>query len=635
MFDLKQSLKVKTHSFYPVCACMTGCLFGSFLCYSYLNEFTDSLILADILAFSFLLLITFLDTPKTVANRLNTTFITLSRLKKLIKLDKLTSSSECRAPLYLGEGYEFTSLHTRKITELLDGNLEPLKGKGHGSGQLHNLERKKENIFLSDKDLTGHTIIFGTTGAGKTRFFDLLITQAIMKNDVVIIIDPKGDHDLKEAAFKACSLYKGKDKFRYLDLISKEHSNCSLNPLSSSVSATQIADRIISMSDSFGADSFTRFAQEAITAAVIAIRFKNEVISLGNIRKNMSIESFIEACMFRFEELINQRGLANFRNYFLNCKKFYKELSAEEKRYVKTLENEKEKEEQDTKKKTGRKTVKKIGASEFSSMLRRCYESLTQYYSIKADPDFMFLLKEATISEEYFKKTTATLNPMLNSLTLSEKETILSGDADALTISQIYHEDLVFYCSLRALKDSSSSSFLGKLLLSDLGSFASDVYSGDVTAGKYNRPKRVSIFVDEVSEVANEALVQLLNKSRGANFALTLATQTFSDLSKRTGSKDAANQIVGNCNNLISLRLKDMETAAPVVSALPEVSVPVKSVSNSFSFSGQSGQSNFSIRMTKSPLFPASALIMLPDFEYVAKLADGSFYKGIIPLIRS
>ena len=129
-----------------------------------------------------------------------------------------------------------------------------------------------------------------------------------MKDDVVIILDPKGDEDLKNKAYDACIKYKGKDKFKYLDLNSISKSNCTLNPLSSSVTPTQIADRIISMTDPQSNDTFTRFAQEAITAAVISLNFKQEQVTLDSIRRNMTIDSFIEGCMVKLEELLSIRG---------------------------------------------------------------------------------------------------------------------------------------------------------------------------------------------------------------------------------------------------------------------------------------------------------------------------------------
>ena len=55
---------------------------------------------------------------------------------------------------------------------------------------------------------------------------------------------------------------------------------------------------------------------------------------------------------------------------------------------------------------------------------------------------------------------------------------------------------------------------------------------------------RVSIFIDEAAELAQESLVQLLNKARASKFSITLATQCVADLARRAGSAEAASQII-------------------------------------------------------------------------------------------
>ncbi len=47
------------------------------------------------------------------------------------------------------------------------------------------------------KHTEGHSLIVGTTGSGKTRMFDILISQAILRGEAVIIIDPKGDKEMR------------------------------------------------------------------------------------------------------------------------------------------------------------------------------------------------------------------------------------------------------------------------------------------------------------------------------------------------------------------------------------------------------------------------------------------------------
>lgn len=53
------------------------------------------------------------------------------------------------------------------------------------------------------KHTEGHSLIVGTTGSGKTRMFDILISQAILRGEAVIIIDPKGDKEMRDNARRA------------------------------------------------------------------------------------------------------------------------------------------------------------------------------------------------------------------------------------------------------------------------------------------------------------------------------------------------------------------------------------------------------------------------------------------------
>ena len=129
--------------------------------------------------------------------------------------------------------------------------------------------------------------------------------------------------------------------------------------------------------------------------------------------------------------------------------------------------------------------------------------------------------------------------------------------------------------------------------------------------------------------------MQLLNKSRGVNFALTLATQTYADLAKRAGSNDAAKQIIGNCNNLIAMRVKDRETAEVVTSRLPLSKIEVNSQSLSLSTKDLiNSVSSHSQSWQLSSLFLPEFLLNFPNFEFVALLANGSFFKGIVPILK-
>lgn len=694
-------------------------------------------------------------------------------LKKETSLDNLYKISQ----VYLGKGYEFKPKHTRELNNLLERGLIVKDAKIHGSTQLHALEYSNQtSLFTEVANTRGHTIIFGTTGSGKTRYFDLLISQAIIRGDVVFIIDPKSDFDLKQKAKSACINFNRKDKFKVLDLEDHRKTNCPINLIGSSSSPTQIADKISSLmvSNGKGADSFTAYANEALAGAVIALLMTNQSITIAAIKRNMTIDSYIKAIVSYLVKEVNRINDKAITAYFTrimsgldyegkegvvlleggnevtenkedtdNTKldtdnKNEDEQALDEGSFVPKETTKKKETKVEVKPKRTRAPAKKkvVPMSARIKIFKAFYEYMQKLNVCTQNADLEFLFTLAIKDETYFSKVTAGIGPMLNALTLSNLNSILSAP-NGRKIEHLYSSQSVLYVALNSLKDATTGAYVGKLLLSDLSSFAGSLYSkqdhdtfftnqnsitqledqdngsnnsstsnhGCTNSCNYaqidkigveeitgsfddkikslcsktdnqnstnikgqdlnekesqikdppsvfeqitneikNPDKRaqlqnVSIFVDEASEVVNEALVQLLNKSRGANFSITIATQTFADLAKRCGSSTAAMQIIGNCNTMISLRVKDIETADVITSTLPTTTIFQQNIS--FGVSSSQSKDDFTsnnskgARATIAPLFPSSALMQLPDFEYVAKLSDGRFIKGVIPVLEN
>ena len=95
---------------------------------------------------------------------------------------------------------------------------------------------------------------------------------------------------------------------------------------------------------------------------------------------------------------------------------------------------------------------------------------------------------------------------------------------------------------------------MGAILLSDLAQVAADRYN-------YSRDMEpLNIFVDECAEIANDPLIALLNKGRGAKFQIYCASQTIADFTTRLESKDKTESALGNFNNMICLRLRSAES---------------------------------------------------------------------------
>src|SRR6185369_16470747 len=81
------------------------------------------------------------------------------------------------------------------------------------------------------------------------------------------------------------------------------------------------------------------------------------------------------------------------------------------------------------------------------------------------------------------------------------------------------------------------------------------------------------LFVDEVSNVINQPLIEILNKGAEGGIFTTCAMQTLADLAKRLGSENAARMALGNLNNLIALRSKDRPTQDFIVETFGKTAI--------------------------------------------------------------
>ena len=401
----------------------------------------------------------------------------------------------------------------------------------------------------------------------------------------------------------------------------QKHSSA-LNPLGTFLRSSEVASRITSlMPDSGNSQSFKAHAHSAITAAVTALRIKGEFITLKNILNELDHQDLYPLILEKFIKEIRE----NLNDASVN--EFCKQLEASEK----LLNNS------ELKAFAGNKTNSRKDGGSLLFKLEKIYGYLCNNGLINTDGDILTLMSVAKMDQGYYQKVTASVMPCIRTLCGADLNSLLSSEdlSKQHTFEKIAANNGIFYASLNCLSDPVLGGYLSKLLLADLCAFAGKLY----TQSQYRSEiaQKISVFIDESSEAAGESMVQLLNKSRGADFAVTIATQTFADLVKRTGSEAAARQIIGNCNNKISLRLKDMQTAKLFTESLSVTVEPIRSSSISFSESPSDLDVNYgvnrSITMQKCPLFPAEALQYLPDLEFVAALSDGNLVKGRLPLV--
>ena len=232
--------------------------------------------------------------------------------------------------------------------------------------------------------------------------------------------------------------------------------------------------------------------------------------------------------------------------------------------------------------------------------------------------------------EEIRTKLLPSLLSLLSQLNAPGLEGILSpsyGDSDdrrpLLNWRAAVRQGAVVYIGTDALGNAEIARIVGSALLAAVTSVVSELYlfgseRGFPAAGRGRQTAPpIRMHIDEFGEALSEEVLQLVNKGAGAGVDVFAYSQTLWDLHVGSGSRDRGLQLLGNFNNLISLRLRDEETAAAFCSHLQEAPMETRSSGSStvsrgaaFFTSDQEQQGEI-----WRPLLPPQYLMSLPQGE--------------------
>lgn len=518
--------------------------------------------------------------------------------------------------------------------EALRSYKEIQKRVSEDQGQfwLHGVGDSDEDIFQKISHTEGHTLIIGTTGSGKTRCFDLLISQAILRGETVFIIDPKGDQDLREKARRACNELGRGDKFVSFHPAFPNES-IRINLLANWTKPSEIADRIAALIPSVsGSDPFKNFSVRALNAICNALCSTYEAPTLKNLKHYLA-GTGTGAVARLVIKVLNQ----HLRNaHPQDIRSLEQCLSALRKKDPETIAM-----------------------------------ALVQYYQTEgpADSDIDDLVSMFCHNREHFGKMITSVLPILSMLTsgtlgdmLSPPDTLAEQSEHTWRDTKdLIERNAVVYVGLDSLSQATVGQAIGGMFLSDLASVAGARYNYSELCPMFDdrnswerflskipfigkkyqlkpRQQTVNIFVDEAAEVVNQSFLQILNKGRGARLKLFVATQTYADFVSKMGSRDKATQLLGNLNNRICLRCVDPETQKFVTESLPKTKI--MSIQRSHGLSTTAYEpvprgGNLSERLAEEevPLFAPELLNMLPNLEFIASLSGGHIVKGRYPII--
>lgn len=547
---------------------------------------------------------------------------------------------------WLGRGFEWQRRHAQKAWDLLRSDEVPEKDPDvMGATWLHGLEPDNRHDLLQPlEQMAMHTLVIGVPGSGKTRLFDLLVTQAILRSEPVIIIDPKGDRDLAGHARRSCQALGQGQRFMTFHPGFPEQS-VKINLLQHFNRSSELASRIAGLMPSGGDNApFQAFAQKAVDAVVQGHVLTGYKPSLVLIRQNL--ENGVASLLVKALRVVCTRAVADAEQRVAEA------LTPAPKQQSETAQKPQVRSDKKSFNTDNIETASPDEAQDDDNLLME--QRARQWVQLYRDkvmtthpcPDVEGLISLFEHDRAHYSKMIATLLPILGMLTGGAMGRLLSPtperDLDRLDpaslrqrtdSTRLIRQRQVMYFGLDSLSDPMVGQAIGQLLLADLAAIAGDRYNYE----EDDMPP-VNLFVDEAAEVLCPQLLTLLNKGRGAGFRLILATQTRADLEARLGSKAAADQVMDNCNHLIALRTQNPQTQKLFTESLTPVGLVSQSrmqaASSSDSLDFHSTQSQRQQQESGELLMPA-LLGELPNLEFFARLGGGRLLKGRIPILTS
>ena len=524
--------------------------------------------------------------------------------------------------VWLGYGFEWTPRHTQRMVELRKREMRdlmpprwflrlrgvpPQDRNAVGAPWIHGVEPSERDVHIPLSALEGNTVIFGTTGAGKTSAFEVMIFQAVARGDVVIVIDPKGDRELREVTRRACQCARRPEAFLMFHPAFPGES-IRLDPLKNWSRVTSVASRIAALLPAEGGgDAFVNFAWRAMNVVAAGLVYVEERPNLVKLRR--FVESGAGALLQRVLETYYTRTLARW--------------PAQLAPHIERA-------------RAGRSAQRLgVGATAELAAYIDYYTKEVPAHARREEIDG--LLSMVLHDQTHYAKMIQNVLPLLSSLTSGDLGPLLSPDAaDIADRRPVFDSDKiikgahVLYVGLDSLSDPTVGSAIGSILIADLAAVAGDIYN-------YGRKQSIELFVDEVAECVNTPLIQVLNKGRGSGFRITLAAQTLPDIVAKLGDESKARMVIGNCNNLIALRTKDRLTQDFVVETFGETHIQTlmrtqatAATSRDVHLSG-----NLSERLSEErvDVFAPEWLGMLPSLHYIAMVSGGRLIKGRLPKI--
>lgn len=538
------------------------------------------------------------------------------------ELERLTASPD---KVYLGQGFEWKPLHSQrlyelakidyrdylvspKLLDLLGYRSDPQPDAEIGLPFIHGVEPQEQALYRPLQNFEGGLLLVGTTQSGKGVALATLITQAVRRGDVVIVIDPKNSHRLKRIVRWACERYREPDTFLEFHPAFPE-SGIRIDFMFNWQKPTELASRIQAIMPPDTAGTFSSFGWDAVNVIIQALVDLEERPNLLKLMRYIEggIEPILEVTLRRHYATVFGAG--------------WRELPE-----MKKLLHDAQRGQM--------RRPSEASSNELLALVSFYEHHVTEAQRTKT---LDAQIRTYRHDREHYQKIIANLLPILSMLTSGDLGRTLSPDPfDArdkrpiMNLTKIERAGHVLYMGVDSLPDPSVASAISALSLADLAARAGMRYN----LGEY---RRIALFVDEVANVVNLPLIEILNKGAEGGIQSICAMQTLADLARRLGSEDAARMVLGNLNNVIALRTKDGPTQEFVVETFGRTAIHSMRVGLSHGADAHLGDfsSSYSRQLSESfeEAVPTDMLGKLPNLHYFGSVSGGRRIKGRFQII--
>ncbi|AQV99488.1 conjugal transfer protein TraG (plasmid) [Cupriavidus necator] len=555
---------------------------------------------------------------------ISTKWLAVLRIEALLALSARMRKTD--DAMYLGTGFEWTQKHCQIAHDILRMPSSDIPGLARwlpqpiverveklfapagsiadrspqGKSWIHGMEPKKIQVPFHYKAMPGHTSVSGTTGSGKTRTYEVISTQVIHNpNDILIIVDPKNDGEWVARVKRECE--RTGRKFLYWKQAAPSQS-IRLNPLENWSQPSEIPTRIAQLMEE---GPFRQFAFLFIDRAVKGELYVGDKPNLRSILQyaQNGINNLLDRALQRF---FPEAGKPDWEEEVMG--------------YMQQV-------------------GQRPGGTRLDGMARLYIERFSDKGNGHEAIDG--LIATFQHDRDHYGRIIASALPLLQMLATGETGLMLAPKADDFDddreiwdIDKVIKQKAVLYVGADSLSNSMVAQAVMSMLLADIASVAGSIYNF------YKKPPEIVLIVDEAAEAINEQMLQILNKGRGAGFKAFVAYQTRSDFTAKLGNVAKMQQVLGNLNNQLVLRLEDIDTAEwfcekAGTTAIRNVVVSSSTSTGTEAHVGEfSGSVSRSTQLEKAPLIPHELIMQLPNLQYFLRISGGSVYQGRIPIIQ-